>query len=286
MAISKKGFSIAHLNVRRLTKNLNETLVTMKGFDVIGISETWLHDLISSSQIGFDGYKIYRQDRGVGDHTNKKRGGGLVLYVKDGISPFSNQITQYCKSTCNLEQVWIEICKPNFKRQFVGVIYRPPEGSIKEFISELDESLEMLDQSSSAYKVTILGDFNINYSKSSTPEFKALKEFERKSYLKQYIKNPTRVTNTVQSTIDLVFSNMAMIAESRVMKTMIADHFPIYIVKKKDRNDKSFTHSYGRSYKNYNTEVFQDLIRSNLKWRAFWIRTNNPDDLWDIMLTV
>ena len=64
MATSKKGFSIAHVNVRSLTKNLNETLVTMEGFDVIGISETWLHDSISSSQIGFDGYKLYRQDRG------------------------------------------------------------------------------------------------------------------------------------------------------------------------------------------------------------------------------
>ena len=219
-------------------------------------------------------------------HANKKHGGDLAIYVKDRISPFSNLVMQYCKSTCNLVQLGLEIFKPNYKRQFIGVMYRPPSGTLKDFISELDESLELLDQSSSAYEVTLLGDFNINYIKNNTPKFKAIKELERKFNLKQYIKNPTRVTNTVKSTIDLVFSNMTMVAESRVMSTMIADHFPIYIVKKKDRNDKCFIYSLGRSYKNYNTEVFQDLIRSNIKCRSFWIRTNTPNDLWDIMLTI
>ena len=273
------------MNVRSLLRNLNETLVVMDGFDIVGISESWLHESISSSHIGFEGYKLYRQDRGQ-HNPNKKRGGGLVIYVKNDISAYSNLVLPYCKVSSHLEQLWLEICKPNYRRQFVGVIYRPPSDTVKDFIAELEYSLEMIDMSCSSYEITLIGDFNINYKKTNSPEFKAIKELERKFHLKQYIKNPTRVTNTVKSTIDLIFSNMSMVSESGVLNDMIADHFPIYIVKKKDRNDKGFTYSFGRSYKNYNKDIFQELIRSNMSWRSFWIKTNSPDELWDIMLTI
>ena len=285
MAVHPKGLSIAHVNVRSLTKNLNETQSTMDGFDVIGISESWLHDAISSSQLGFEGYILYRQDRGQ-NQLIRKRGGGIVAYVKDALSSYSNLILQYCKTTNNLEQLWLEICKPNYKRQIIGIIYRPPSGSLRDFINELEETLESIENNSSTYEVTIVGDFNINYRKTNTSDFRELKELERKFHLKQYIKDPTRVTNTVKSTIDLIFSDMTMVADSGVMSNMIADHFPIYIVKKKERNDKRFAHSLGRSYKNYNTVVLQDLIVSNTTWRSFWNKTNTPDDLWEIMLAI
>ena len=275
-----KGFSIAHVNVRSLTRNLNETYITMDGFDVIGISESWLHDTISSSQIGFDGYILYRQDR------TMKRGGGIVVYVKKSLSMYSNLITHYCKTTSGLEQLWLEICKPNFKRQIIGVIYRPPSGAIKDFINEIEYSLDSIVNSSSSFELTVLGDFNMNYQKTNTLEYREIKEFERKYQLKQYINNPTRVTNNVKSTIDLIFTDMTMVSDSGVLSNMIADHLPIYVVKKKERNDKSFSYTFGRSYKNYNKEVLQDLISINMKWRSFWNKTNTPDELWEIMLDV
>ena len=136
------------------------------------------------------------------------------------------------------------------------------------------------------YELTLIGDFNINYRKTSSTEYKALKELERSYQLKQYILNPTRVTNKVKSTIDLVLSNMSMISDSGVLSHMIADHFPIYVLKKKVRNDKSFVYSFGRSYKNYNKEIFQNLIQTNIKWRSFWNKTNDPNILWEIMLSI
>ena len=79
---------------------------------------------------------------------------------------------------------------------------------------------------------------------------------------------------------------MSMVSDAGVMSHMIADHFPIYIVKKKVRNDKSFVYSFGRSYKNYNKLVFQDLISTNIKWRSFWNKTNDPNTLWEVMLLI
>ena len=275
---TKKGFSISYVNVRSLVRNLKETYSVMNGFDVICVGETWLHDKITNSQMMFNGYKSFRQDR-QGNHEVKHRGGGLMAYIKENLFCFANIIPMFCKISSNLEQLWIEICKPNFKRQIICAIYRPPSGCVRSFIEELSTNIDQLEQSI-GYELTIIGDFNINYRKNTTPEYKALKEFERTYQLSQYIKSPTRVTNKVKSTIDLILSNMSMVSEANVLSHMIADHFPIYILKKKDRIDKSFVYTYGRSYKKYNKEIYQNLIQTNHKWRSFWIKTNDPNVLW------
>ena len=284
MAIYKKGFSISHVNVRSLVRNLKETYAVMTGFDVICISETWLHNNVSNALLTFNGYRSYRQDRH-GNHGVKQRGGGIMVYIKENLYGFSNSIPLFCNITLHLEQFWFEICKPNFKRQIICVVYRPPSGCLRTFIEELSTNIDKLEDSM-GFELTILGDFNINYRKTTTPEYKALKELERAYQLKQYIINPTRVTNKVNSTIDLILSNMSTVSDAGVLSHMIADHFPIYIVKKKERNDKQFVYSFGRSYKNYNKDNFQNLIETYIKWRSFWNKTNDPNILWDLMYSI
>ena len=51
-----KGFSISHVNVRSLVKNLGETCLTMNGFDIIRITETWLSDCVPDSHIHLANY--------------------------------------------------------------------------------------------------------------------------------------------------------------------------------------------------------------------------------------
>ena len=41
-------------------------------------------------------------------------------------------------------------------------------------------SIESIENNSSTYEVTIVGDFNINYRKTNTSDFRELKELERK----------------------------------------------------------------------------------------------------------
>ena len=276
MASRLKGFSVCHINVRSLPKNFNEAYVTLDGFDVITISETWLQEQVASSQLKFPGYSLYRQDRSEGIMV-KKRGGGIAVYVKEHLQPFTSPIPTQNSVTSNLEQYWIEINKPNYKRQIICVVYRPPSGILHKFEEELTSHIDLLETTNSvSYELTLLGDFNINYTNNSSSEFKILKELERTYQLKQYIFKPTRVTNKVKSTIDLIFSNMVQVSESGVMNDyMIADHFPVYILKKKIRNDKCFQYVYGRSYKHYNTIIFQDLISSNMKWRSYWNKTSS-----------
>ena len=173
---TKKGWTISHVNVRSLVRNFDETFVTMNGYDVICISESWLHEKISDSTIEFEGYNMFRQDRGRDDAIIKKRGGGLVVYIKNNLAPYSNSLVIQNKVTTNLEQLWIEITKPHYKRQIICAVYRPPSGKIAEFIQELSDNIDNLESNNSTFELTLIGDFNINYRKSNTPECKTLNE--------------------------------------------------------------------------------------------------------------
>ena len=281
-----KGFSISHVNVRSLVKNLGETYLTMNGFDIIRIIETWLSDRVPDSHIHLANYVFVREDR-VGGHQVKKRGGSIVIYVKSEIHKYLTVLRGISGVTHHCEHVWIAITKPNFKKQLICVLYRPPSGNVEEFIQGLFENIRHCEDNIGKYELTILGDFNINYKISTSPESKLLKEIERKFQLKQYINVPTSITHKVTNTIDLIFSDMDRIAEFGVLEnSMIADHLPIYIIRKKTRTVRSFSYTYGRSYKNYNKEIFQHHILNNMMWKSFWINTNDSELLWQIMLSI
>ena len=58
-----KGFKIIHLNIRSLWRNQHEFFMHFKGYDIVALSETWLHYNIPNSLVEELGYSILRQDR-------------------------------------------------------------------------------------------------------------------------------------------------------------------------------------------------------------------------------
>ena len=62
----KRGLKIAHLNVNRLYNKLDSVkeLLQQTSLDVFGLSETWLTSDIDDDELGFEGYSIFREDRG------------------------------------------------------------------------------------------------------------------------------------------------------------------------------------------------------------------------------
>jgi len=57
--------------------------------DVIGITETSLHEHVYSAEISLRGYTVFRNDR-----QNGRKGGGVLLYVKTNLQP-----TEYVPTT-------------------------------------------------------------------------------------------------------------------------------------------------------------------------------------------
>ena len=137
--------------------------------------------------------------------------------MKEVLHPFTNLIMALSNVSPDLETLLLEMCKPDFRRQMVCVVYRLPSGSMKSFVSELGASMNLLEDNDSSFELTLIGDFKINYKKTNTIDYKHLKAFERNYQLKQYIMKPTRVTNKVKSTIDLIMSNKAFISGTGVL---------------------------------------------------------------------
>ena len=115
---SLKGFKIIHLNIRSLWKNQHEFFINFGGFDIIALSETWIHHNIPDCMIKESGYSIIRQDRtNEMNKTVKAKGGGLLLYVKTCYFDYISKLDTREPIGKNLEHIWLEInipfCKKN-----------------------------------------------------------------------------------------------------------------------------------------------------------------------------
>lgn len=121
-----------------------------KGVDILGITETWLHEGIGDAEIAISGYKIFRKDRVKGA---KVRGGGVMLYIKEDLTVLETTDSQD-KSN---ESVWVRLmCSKNKSKEIeVGVCYRSPSASAEEK-SSLWDSIKR----HSRVNTVVIGDFN------------------------------------------------------------------------------------------------------------------------------
>ena len=195
-----RGFKVGHLNVNRLFNKLDSVkeLIDKYSFDILALSETWLTSEICDNEISIKGYSVVRKDR---QDSSKVCGGGVLIYVRDGI-PFIRQ-TDFVDD--NFECLWIQINRRFCKPMAVSVVYRPGYFNIEDFTNALTRILDntALDK----VEIIILDDFNVDYSAKKNPLRCRLDEFAFSFNLTQIISKPTRVTETSKSTIDLLLVN-------------------------------------------------------------------------------
>ena len=111
---------------------LKQTLTT-KNFDMFTVSESWLDRTVCDADIRIPGYTNFRQDRGP-----HKRGGGVLVYVKDiykacVIEKWSSV------SESNFQQIWSKVQCKKFKSFLPCTVYRPPNALI-DFLENLSET--------------------------------------------------------------------------------------------------------------------------------------------------
>ena len=282
----KMVFKIVMLNIRSLFPSINLIDHYFKDFDIICLCETWLTQGHTDAMIKITGYGHARLDRSAGNILNSnnhpKRGGGLIIYYKESLTPYVNILSNCSKITPHLEQLWIQIKQPNHRKQIISLLYRPPSGMSSRFFEELNQSMENSQEYINA-ETTILGDINIDYKLRHTTDFDKIKEFERDFQLKQFINSPTRITRRNSSILDLIFSNMEHIESTGVLDYQVSDHAPVFITKKKQKTKKSSYMTKGRTYKNYNCHAFQQLILEDPRWVDYWDPKNDVDLMWQIM---
>ena len=131
----------------------------------------------------------------------------------------------------------------------------------------------------------ILGDFNIDYSNSTSLGYKDIKWFEQRTGLQQLISTPTRLS-TVNIRIDLIFSNCKYIIHSGVADVNISDHQAIFMTRKHTSKIKKNAEFTGRSYIDFDENLFcYDMIEIyeiddvNISWNHFMSNISRTIDI-------
>ena len=102
------------------------------------------------------------------------------------------------------------------------------------------------------------------------------------SNLKQLIGSTTRLNYRGGTCIDLIFTNCIFISDSGVLNDMISDHLPVYACRKPNRNPLKFETVTGRTYKNYNSQMFKVLMEQK-DWDTV-LDNSNTNVMWEGVL--
>jgi hypothetical protein len=133
---------------------------------------------------------------------------------------------------------------------------------------------------------SLLGDFNCDLlSERPDSNTSELLNISNTYNLSQIISQPTRITNTSKSLIDLCFTNYwDKVTVSGAHSLGINDHSLIYLIRKSNHQVIDTNYPVTRSQmKNFNDEDFLNDIRQIN--RSDINSQNNPNDMWTAWLT-
>ena len=105
--------------------------------------------------------------------------------------------------------------------------------------------------------IIILGDLNCKALDSTCREYVALDGFTREMNLQQLIKQPTRITATTESLLDIILvSDVLSVRRGGIIINPISDHLPVFVELKLKSPKPSPHYISVRSYKNYDPNLF------------------------------
>jgi hypothetical protein len=163
-----------------------------------------------------------------------RHGGGVAIYLRH----YLNYTVRDDLTDESLETLTLEIMKPKARPFIVNSWYRPTNSS-QECLNTYENLITPICVNIPKYysenkEVILIVDFNCDWSLLANNEANAhtniLAEIINTLQFEQLIKEPTRVTATTKTLIDLAFTNKPeLINGSGVIHLGISDHSMIYI---------------------------------------------------------
>ena len=211
--IKLTSMKIAHSNINGLRNKIDDISVNLSEYDIICVSETKLNEHFQTTNLLIDSYhNPIRKDR------NINNGGGLLIYIKNNIFYRHRPDLE----SADVENIWVEI-RSLKNKYLIGHFYRPPNATV-DFWDKFDSTIEKASEEN--LDLIILGDLNHDILKtnSNSPLLRILSKYN----LQNMINEPTRVTNTTSTCIDLLFTNHeSIISDLKVLPPFNSDHSTI-----------------------------------------------------------
>ena len=196
--VQNKPFTISHINIRSLNKNLDSLKLFYRDiiehdFSIIGISEIW--HIYCDSIFSMPDYSFEYIGRDSG------RGGGVGAYIKANL-----KYNILSKKVCHSESLWLKVLRDN-SPIIIGIIYRKPNTDISEFQESLIDVLH--DCKIDSHDCILMGDFNIHLHLNANDHVANTHISVLQCIgLEQIISSPTRVSQTCSLLIDHIYTNM------------------------------------------------------------------------------
>jgi ribonucleases P/MRP protein subunit RPP40 len=125
-----------------------ESVVETHKPDVIGITESWCNEDILDSEIGLDGFEIFRADRSTGN-----RGGGILLYIRVEL-----RAVRVLINNANTEYVCCRITTSSDNSLYIAVCYR--SANLNIFPGDSNVEVRNLIKYLQKRNFLLIGDFN------------------------------------------------------------------------------------------------------------------------------
>ncbi len=234
-------------------------------FDILAINESKIDPTIRDSEIYINNYSIVRFDR-------NRFGGGVALYIKNTI-PYTERKDLVPD---NLEMICVEINRQHSRPFLITTWYRPPNSELDIF-NNFELFPFKCDMENK--ELIIVGDLNCDVNKvpldSPTHKLQTLSSLYQ---LTQVINDPTRVTETTSTLIDLILTNKAEnISCAGVLHLGISDHSLVYAVSKFELSKSRPSIKEVRDFKYFSDSDFRaDLMQ--VPWDT--ICYDDPNTCW------
>ena len=196
-------------------------------FDILFLVETKIDSTVSSHLVSHPGFRTIRKDR-------KKGAGGLLAYIRNDLSAYRRLKLE--SSNINIESICLDVKDSNNSRFIVCACYRSPtKCKESDFLASPSTATE--NMYNTRKELLLLGDFNLDMyetrDESRFPDTR-LVDFCNRFCLSNRIDNPTRVTKTFKSLIDVLLTSHAeCYATSGSLHLGLSDHDLIFTVRNK-----------------------------------------------------
>ena len=221
-------------------------------FSIIGLAETNIEPQ-QACLYPLDNYCSFYNEVADG----KSKGTGIALYVHESLKATPIEMT--CNTTPNIESMFLKVAKGKSSVN-VGIIYRPPNGNVNEFLDDFQDIINKLPRK----PTFILGDFNIDLNKENDPIKNHFEEIFLSHGLLPSISLTTHKRNLSKgSCIDNIFTNsIDTVSHSGTIHDRGTDRSPIFITSQLNLDGKSCKINAPKQklYYNFSNENIDSLI--------------------------
>ena len=236
--VNSQQLKCFHINIRSVFPKMDELRHTIHQYDIdcLSINESMLDNTIHDSEVNIN----------------------IIL-----------------NGTFSTECVWVKVKAKNQYNILIGSLYRPPSAPVVYYDNIIND-LEFV--SSFNYDIILMGDINYNCYDVTKNEYiphTKIRTLEAMFQLSQIIREPTRISSSASTLIDIVLcSDSLQPISSQVLNISLSDHYALFVTFPFTKNKKTAKIIKRRNFNKFVYSNFISDLHSSIILNMIYNQTN------------